>query len=74
VEDVTAGQYKRTLTPYKKITSGDRWKMQKDVEDIHALFKGFVHRHRPALNIAAVSTGEVSSALREWCMVFCELN
>jgi hypothetical protein len=28
VEDVTAGQYKRTLTPYKKITPADKSKMK----------------------------------------------
>ena len=59
VEDVTAGQFKRTLTPYKKITPADKAKMRQDVEDIHRLFKDFVAQYRPHLDMAEVGTGEV---------------
>lgn len=59
VEDVTAGQYKRTMTPYKKSTKEDREKMQQDVNDILKLFKGFIGQHRPSLNLERIATGEV---------------
>jgi hypothetical protein len=34
VEDVTAGRYKRTLTPYKKPTDADRLKLQDDINNV----------------------------------------
>jgi serine protease SohB len=59
VDDVTAGKYKRTLTPYRKWNAADQAAMQKDVDSIHEVFKGFVKRHRPLLNINEVATGQV---------------
>ena len=56
---VTAGKYKRTLTPFKKPTKEDIAKQQGDLEDILKLFKGFVAEHRPSLDIEQVATGEV---------------
>lgn len=55
---VTAGKYKRSLTPTKKTTPEDLAKTKEDLEDILKLFKGFVHRNRPQLDIDAVATGE----------------
>lgn len=59
MEEVTAGRYKRTLTPYKKPTSGDRSKMQEDINVVFEMFKGHLHHHRPHLNVNKVATGEV---------------
>lgn len=56
---VTAGKYKRKLTPTKKPTKEDLEASQADVADILTLFKGFVGANRPSLDIDAVATGQV---------------
>jgi serine protease SohB len=58
-ELLTAGQYKRTLTVFGHNTEAARQKFAEELEDTHALFKEFVSRYRPALDIATVATGEV---------------
>ena len=58
-EQLTAGEYKRTLTMFGENTDEDRAKMQEDLEDIHLLFKDFVGSHREQVDIEAVATGEV---------------
>ncbi|WP_374368356.1 protease SohB [Stutzerimonas sp.] len=58
-EVLTAGQYKRTLTVFGENTEQGREKFQQDLETTHALFKAFVARYRPQLNIEAIATGEV---------------
>lgn len=55
---ITAGKYKRTITPTKKITKEDLIKTTKDIEDVLTLFKSFVSTNRPSLNIDEVATGE----------------
>jgi serine protease SohB len=57
-EQIKAGQYKRTVTMFGKNTDDERAKMREEVEDVHALFKDHVARHRPAVDIARVATGE----------------
>lgn len=59
VEDLTAGKYKRTLTPYKKATEEDRKKVQSELEQILSLFKNFVKTNRPKVDIDTIATGEV---------------
>lgn len=58
VEEVTAGQYKRTLTPYSTPTSADREKVRHDIQAIHDAFKNSIKKNRPNLNINTVATGE----------------
>jgi len=58
-ELLTAGEYKRTLTLFGENTDKGREKFLEELETTHALFKDFVGRHRPALDIAKVATGEV---------------
>ncbi len=58
-EMITAGEYKRTLTMFAENTDEGRQKFTDDIQDIHMLFKDFVLQHRPQLNIADVSTGEI---------------
>ncbi len=55
---MTAGKYKRTLTPTKKVTREDVQKQKEDLEDILTLFKAFVKENRPSLDIDDVATGE----------------
>ncbi|CAK0905381.1 unnamed protein product, partial [Prorocentrum cordatum] len=57
-QTVTAGKYKRTLTPTKKVTPEDMKKTKDDIEAIFQLFRGFVGEHRPQLDLDAVATGE----------------
>lgn len=55
----TAGEYKRTLTIFGENTEKGREKFQQDLETIHGLFKSFVARYRPKLDIEEIATGEV---------------
>jgi serine protease SohB len=58
-EQLTAGEYKRTLTMFGENTDQDRAKMQEDIDDTHILFKDFVAEHRDQVEIDSVATGEV---------------
>lgn len=58
-ETLTAGEYKRTLTVFGENTEKGRHKFQQEIQETHDLFKDFVLRHRPALVIDSVATGEV---------------
>lgn len=58
-EMITAGEYKRTLTMFGENTEEGREKFADDIQDVHTLFKDYVSQHRPQLNIAEVSTGEI---------------
>ena len=67
-ELLTAGEYKRTLTMFGENTDKGREKFVEELEETHALFKGFVSTNRPALDIAKVATGEIwygQNALQE---------
>ena len=57
-QTVTAGKFKRTLTPTKKFSKEDFDKTKEDVEDILALFRDFVGQNRPVLDMDKVATGE----------------
>jgi serine protease SohB len=57
-EQLSAGEYKRTLTMFGENTDKGRAKMQEDLEDTHLLFKEFVKSQRPELDIDKVATGE----------------
>ena len=59
VEVLTAGKYKRTLTMMGENTDEGRKKFVEDLEDTHVLFKDYVAKRRPALNIEEVTTGEI---------------
>ena len=58
IELHTAGQYKRTLTLLGENTEEGRQKFREDLNETHHLFKDFVHRMRPTLDIEQVATGE----------------
>jgi serine protease SohB len=57
-EQFTAGEFKRTVTMFGENTDEAKAKFREEIEDIHLLFKDFIVKHRPEVNIAAVSTGE----------------
>ncbi len=57
-EQITAGEYKRTLTLLGKNTEEGRAKMQSEVNETHHLFKDHIRRHRPQVLIDEVATGE----------------
>lgn len=57
-EQITAGKFKRTLSLFGENTDEDRDKFREEIEDAHRLFQEFVHKHRPALDLGLVATGE----------------
>lgn len=57
-EQITAGEYKRTLTMFGKNTSAGREKLQDEINETHDLFKSFVKTHREKVIIDDVATGE----------------
>lgn len=59
VEILTAGEYKRTLTVLGENTEPARQKFLEELQTTHDLFKEFVGRFRPQLNMDEVATGEV---------------
>lgn len=59
IELHTAGEYKRTLTMVGENTEAGRRKFVEELEITHQLFKDFVGRNRPQLDIDQIATGEV---------------
>ncbi|GLX87026.1 protease SohB [Thalassotalea loyana] len=57
-EQLTAGEFKRTLTMFGENTDAGRAKFIEELEETHVLFKDFVREHRPSLDIDKVATGE----------------
>ncbi|MEW9796821.1 protease SohB [Alteromonas sp. CYL-A6] len=57
-EQHTAGEYKRTLTLFGENNDEGRKKFKEEIEEIHTLFKDFVHEHRSGMDIDKVATGE----------------
>ncbi len=57
-EQVTAGEYKRTLSLFGENTPAGREKMQEQLEAIHEQFKQFIRQQRPQVNIEEIATGD----------------
>jgi serine protease SohB len=57
-EELTAGEFKRTLSVFGEVTEKKRQKLTEQLEETHHLFKDFVKTQRPALDVAKVATGE----------------
>jgi len=57
-EQLTAGEYKRTLTLFGKNTPKAREKMQDEINETHKLFKQFIAKNRPSVNLKKAATGE----------------
>ncbi|WP_111931861.1 protease SohB [Acinetobacter baumannii] len=54
----TAGQYKRTATMFGENTPEGKAKFEEELQQTHVLFKHFVEKYRPQLNVDKVATGE----------------
>ncbi|MDO4578912.1 MAG: protease SohB [Acinetobacter sp.] len=57
-EMYTAGQYKRTVTMFGENTEEGKAKFEEELQQTHSLFKHFVEKYRPQLNVEKVATGE----------------
>ena len=57
-QEMTAGEFKRTVSVFGEITEKGRKKFQEELEDTHQLFKEFVKANRPKLDLEQVATGE----------------
>ena len=57
-QEITAGQYKRTLSLFGDITDEGKEKFTEQIQDTHDLFKDFVQTHRPIVEIDNIATGE----------------
>lgn len=57
-EQITAGEHKRTLTMFGENTPEGRTKFQSELDEAHELFKEFVMRFRPNLDVDKIATGE----------------
>ncbi|QCI22145.1 protease SohB [Buchnera aphidicola] len=58
IELHTAGDYKRTLTMLGHNTDSTRKKFCEELNTIHNLFKNFIKKMRPCLDVESVSNGE----------------
>lgn len=63
-EQITAGEYKRTLSMFGENTDEGRNKTKQELEEVHGLFKNFIQQYRPELDLAMVATGEHWHALQ----------
>lgn len=57
-KEYTAGDYKRTVSLFGELTEKGEKKFTEQLEATHVLFKNFVEKYRPQMNINQVATGE----------------
>lgn len=57
-EQITAGEFKRTITLFGENTEKDREKLRADLELIHQQFKEFIQNYRSHVDLEQVATGE----------------
>lgn len=57
-KEYTAGDFKRTVSLFGEITEKGEAKFKEQLEATHDMFKNFVAKYRPQLDIAKVATGE----------------
>ena len=63
-EEMTAGEFKRTVSVFAEITEKGRKKFLDQLDETHGLFKDFVKTQRPSLDVDKVATGEYWLAKR----------
>ncbi|MGE0632857.1 MAG: protease SohB [Pseudobdellovibrionaceae bacterium] len=56
--EYTAGEFKRTVSMLAEITPAGEAKFKDQLEQTHTLFKNFVSKNRPQLQMEKVATGE----------------
>ena len=54
----TAGEFKRTVTMFGENTEEGKEKFEEELHQTHNLFKHFVEKYRPKLNVEKIATGE----------------
>jgi serine protease SohB len=57
-KEYTAGEFKRTVSLLGEITEKGEEKFKEQLEATHRLFKSFVQKNRPNLDLSKVATGE----------------
>lgn len=57
-EQITAGNFKRTLTVFGPNTTEGREKVHQELEEVHQLFKQSILQYRQHIDIEKVATGE----------------
>lgn len=66
-EELTAGEFKRSVSMLGEITPAGREHFRGKIEDTHMIFKAFVAERRPGVDLAKVANGDVwlaSEAIR----------
>lgn len=63
-EELTAGEFKRTVSVFGEITEKGRSKFVEQLDETHGIFKAFVKAQRPTLDVDQVATGEYWLAKR----------
>ncbi len=63
-KEVTAGEYKRTVSLFGEITPKGMEHFESRIQDTHELFKDFVKKYRPGVDIKNVGTGDYWYGLR----------
>ncbi len=71
-EVYTAGEFKRTVTVFGENTDQGREKFKQELEDVHLLFKEFVHEYRPVVDMDRVATGEAWYGKRAMDLQLCD--
>lgn len=56
--EMTAGEYKRTVTMLGQVTDKGKAKFQEQLEETHGLFKDHIKKYRPIVDLEVVATGE----------------
>lgn len=56
-----SGRFKRTVTMFGENTAEGKAKFEQRLQQTHELFKHFVEKYRPQLNVEKVATGELAS-------------
>lgn len=56
--ELTAGDYKRTVSVFGEITDKGRAKFLEQLEETHVLFKDFIAHFRPVVDLVQTATGE----------------
>jgi len=55
---LTAGEYKRTVTMFGENTEAGKEKLKQEIEAVHQLFKNLIKENRPQVDVQKVATGE----------------
>ncbi len=63
-ENATAGAHKRLSSVFAEPSRESRDKLQAKLEETHSLFKAWIAKYRPALDLESVATGEYWPATR----------